>query len=230
MTRFVFKLALTSLTTCGLAGFASSTARAQSDGTSFMTPPLESIGGSTANGMFSPTANRMFSPAANGMFGTPFGGFDNTPRPFGIAPPGTALGDLQFGVNDAYGPSSAYGAYNGNISGTGFYGAGLGPGYYNYGGGYLNYDGGFRGNTLYYGDNTGYGVNYGAVNSGSYGNYAAPVYYGNGYYGGYYGNTGGGYEVNYGPVSSGSDGNYAAPVYNGGGYYSNGISGNGYSP
>ena len=69
----------------------------------------------------------------------------------------------------------------GNRPLTGYYGAGLESSYDN-SGGYLNNDGGFRGYSPYYGNNAGSGVNYGAVISGSYGNYSAPAYYGSGYY------------------------------------------------
>ena len=113
-----------------------------------------------------------------------------------------------------------------------------------------NADTGYGGYNPYYGDGAGYGVNYGGVNSGSYGNYAAPAdywngtygngIYGNGYYGGakstidlgyrgygpYYGNNPG-YGVNYEAVNSGSNGNYASPAYYGSGYYSKGIHGPG---
>jgi hypothetical protein len=120
---------------------------------------------------------------ANGMFGTPVSRFDNTPQQFGYGLLSGPRQDQQYGgINDAYATPGAYGPYNGNSSVTGFYGAGLGSSYDNYRGGYLNNDGGYRGYSPYYGNNGGYGVNYGAVNSSSYGNYSSPAYYGSGYY------------------------------------------------
>jgi len=132
----------------------------------------------------------MFSPAAIGMFGTPVSRSDNTPQQFGYGLLGGPQQGLQYGgFNDAYATPGAYGPYNVNSSVTGFYGAGLGLGYGNYGGGYPTNDGGYLGYSPYYGNNAGYGVNYDAVNSGSYDNYAAPAYYGSGYYSkGIYGN------------------------------------------
>jgi hypothetical protein len=239
MKRLVFKLALTTLATCALAAFANSTARAQSS-TSFMTAPLGSVGGQRANAMF--------GGAANGMFRTPSGAFDTTPRPFGSAPPGTPLGGVQYDrINNFDGTPGAYGPSNGNSSEIVPYDTGVASGYGNYGDGHLNNDTGYSGYNPYYGNGDGYGVNYGRVNSGSYGSYAPSAYYengisGNGYYGGgyananlgyrgyspYYGNHSG-YGVNYGGVYSGFYGNPTGATYYGSAN-SNGIYGNEYYP
>jgi hypothetical protein len=223
MKRPLFQFALATLTTCGVAGFAISAARAQS---------TFGNGRSIFGGPGRPSVSR----------------FDNT----GMLsrPPG----ELQYGgVNNPYGTPGPYEPYSGNSSVIGSYGAGLGPNFGNYGGGYSNAGAGYGGYNPYYGDGVGYGVNYGGVNSGSYGYYVAPAYYWNGsysngiYWNGYYGGANSstdlgyrgyspylgnnaGYGVNYEAVNSGSYGNYASPAYYGGGYYSKGISGKGYSP
>ena len=72
--------------------------------------------------------------------------------------------------------------FSGNRPATGYYGAGLESSSDNSGGGYLSNDGGFRGYSPYYGNNGGYGLNYGAVDLGSSGNHSAPAYDGGGYY------------------------------------------------
>ena len=211
MKRPFFKFALGTLTICWLVGITNSATRAQSDGPfgtlvpipQGATPPWAGQGGGVAtfgtpppvlgrgNSAFAgASANGRFSPAANGMFGTPVSRFDTTPQQFDYGLLGGPRQDLQYGgFNDAYATPGAYGPYDGNSSVTGFYGAGLGPGYGNYGGGFLTNDGGYPGYSPYYGNNAGYGVNYDAVNSGSYETYAAPAYYGSGYYSkGIYGN------------------------------------------
>jgi hypothetical protein len=203
MQRTLFKVALATLATCGVAGIAISTARAQSDGrfgtlvpippdggSAFATTALGAQGGYAPYGNLAaafggersafggPGANGRFSPAASAMFGTPVSPFESTLRQFASGP----LGDLQSGIHDAFGNPVAYDLYNGNSSAIGPYYGGWGPGYANYGGGYLNNDMGYRGYSPYYGNNAGNGVNYGGVDSGVYGNGTAPVYYGNGSY------------------------------------------------
>jgi hypothetical protein len=193
MKRPFFKFALATLTFCWLAGIAKSAARAQSEGPfgtlvpipQGATPPwAPGLGGGVATfGTPPPLQSGRFSPASNRMFGTPVIPLENTPWQAENGILSGPLGELQpGGVYEAYGTPGAYGPYNGNRPATGYYGAGLESSSDNSGGGYLNNDGGYRGYSPYYGNNGGYGVNYGAVISGSYGNYSAPEYYGSGYY------------------------------------------------
>jgi hypothetical protein len=116
------------------------------------------------------------------MFGTPVIPLENTPWQVQNGILSGPLGELQSGVYEAYGTPGAYGPYNGNRPATGYYGAGLESSSDNSGGGYLNNDDGYRGYSPYYGNNSDYGLTYGAVTSGSFGNYSAPAYYGSGYY------------------------------------------------
>jgi hypothetical protein len=207
MQRTFFNVALATLATCGLAGIAISTARAQSGGPFGTLVPIPQGGGSSLGGL---GGGGRFSPAANAMFGSPGSQFGSS---FGNAPFGTWQGDLQAGIYDVYGNPVAYGLYNGNGPAIGWSPGGWGPGYANYGGGYLNNEMGYRGYSPYYGNNAGNGMNDGGVNSGAYGNDTAPVYYGNGSY------TNGldsniYYTPTYAPASGAYRGN-AAPVRRG---------------
>jgi hypothetical protein len=236
MQRTFFKVALAALATCGLAGIASSTARAQGSGqfgtlvpipqdsgSAFATPALGAQGGSGTYGNPPSFGGRggggMFSPAASAMFGTPVSQFQSTLQQFASGP----LGDLQSGIHDAFGNPVTYDYYNGNFyngSGpvVGWYPGGWGPGYVNYGG-YLNNEIGYRGYSPYYGNNPGYGNNAGngvnneGVNPSAYGNDAPPAYYGNGSY-----TNGLNSNIYYTPTYAPANGAYggnAAPVSRG---------------
>ncbi len=102
-------------------------------------------------------------------------------------------GNLFSGNPDSGNPYSGSPFNNGNRPATGYYGAGLESSFDNSAGGYLNNGGGFRGYSPYYGNNGGYGLNYGAVDLGSSGSHSAPAYDGGG---GYYskGISGNGYS------------------------------------
>ena len=211
MKRPFFKFALATLTFCWLAGIANSAARAQSDGQfgtlvpnpPGATPPWAGQAGGVATfGTPPPLQNGRFSSASNGRFGTPVIPLEDTQVQVQNGVLRALLGEPQpGGVYEAYGTPSAYGPdnrnpdngnpdnsnpYSGNLYGgnrpaAGYYGAGLESSSDNSGGGYLSNDGGFRGYSPYYGNNGGYGLNYGAVDLGSSGN-SAPAYDGGGYY------------------------------------------------
>jgi hypothetical protein len=180
MKRPFFKFALATLTTCGLASLTTSAVRGQSEGPFGTLVPVPPIGSSSSTTpLFGPPGtNGRFSPSANRMFGNQASQIGNSPWQFGNAPLGIPLGDISV----PYGTPGAYSLYNGNGVAVSSYLGGVGPSYVNSGGGYLNNDVGYRGYGPYYGNNGGYGMNYGVVNLGPYGNYAVPVYYGNGSY------------------------------------------------
>ena len=66
MKRTIFKVALATVATCGLAGIAISTVRAQNDGPFGTLVPIPQGGGSSLGGL---GGGGRFSPAANTMFG-----------------------------------------------------------------------------------------------------------------------------------------------------------------
>ncbi len=190
--RPFFKFAVATLTLCWLAGIASSAATAQSAGKfgtlvpipPGATPPWVGQGGGVATfGTPAPMQNGRFSTASNGRFGTPVSP-ENPLWQVETAILNVPLIEVQPGVYQTYGTLSAYGPYNPIGPAIGYYGAGLEPGngYPNNGGGYLSNDGGFRAYGPYYGNNDGYGLNYGVLDLRPADNSLPPASDGGGYY------------------------------------------------
>jgi hypothetical protein len=113
----------------------------------------------------------------------PYNGNPDNSNPYSGNPDsGNPDNSNPYGGNPDSGNLYSGNLFRGNRPATGYYGAGLESSSDNSGGGYLSNDGGFRGYSPYYGNNGGYGLNYGAVDLGSSGNHSAPAYDGGGYY------------------------------------------------